>query len=330
MKSVLVIGLTVVGLLGCGEESGAQPPMGSDSDTDTDTDGDTDTDTDGDTDTDADTDTDIDADTDGDTDSGTGTGSDTSCEDLDSDWWCAEFDCNDSDSSINPGMDEDTDNGVDDDCDGETDELPPLEDWDMYLTVDNQFDVYFGTPTATTDAVVGGGTNWTLEYHYTAEDRLPTDYLYVATASDHLVAQGFIGTFTNVTLDLTTNTGDDVWEVFPAGAYEETNPYWPGSWPSSLMPTQDQVDTAIAFAQEYGYWYTPVSATGYDNDPLTDPETPYSTPWGVTYPNIPADAMWIWHESGAYYDCSLPSPLCGYNHDEFLVFRVAGAVEVVD
>ena len=49
-------------------------------------------------------------------------------------------------------------------------------------------------------------------------------------------------------------------------------------------------------------------------------DSPFTTPWGVVYPNIPSDAMWIWHESGAYYDCSLPSPLCGYDHDEFLVF----------
>jgi len=141
------------------------------------------------------------------------------------------------------------------------------------------------------------------------------------------VAQGFIGTFTNLTLEQTTNTGDDVWEVFPAGAYAETNPYWPGAWPSSLMPTQDQVDTAIAYAQANGLWVTPVGGAGFDNDPAT-PTAPYSSPWGTVYTNIPAEADWIWHESGADYSCSLPSPLCGYNHDEFLVFRVAGSFTV--
>src|SRR5690606_39060534 len=94
------------------------------------------------------------------------------------------------------------------------------------------------------------GTDWTLEYHYTAEGRELTDYTYVATASDHSGAQGFIGIFTNTTLDKTTVTGEGVWEVFAAGAHQETNPYWPSEWPASQLPTQAQVDVAIAFAQQ--------------------------------------------------------------------------------
>jgi hypothetical protein len=178
--------------------------------------------------------------------------------------------------------------------------------------------------------VVGGGGNWTVEFHFTAVDRQPTDYLYVATASDQLVAQGFIGTFTNVTLGKTTNTGDDVWQVFPAGHYPETNPFGTDPWPVSQMPTQAQVDTAIAYAQEHDLWVTPVGAAGYDNDPttLTDP---YSYPWvGTTYVNIPTDADWIWHQSETIYSGLRPSPLEGYNHDEFLVFRVAGAAELIE
>ena len=30
------------------------------------------------------------------------------------------------------------------------------ENWDIYMTVDNQFDVYFGTPTATVSSPGGG------------------------------------------------------------------------------------------------------------------------------------------------------------------------------
>jgi hypothetical protein len=313
-------------------DTDADTDTGTDSDTDTDTDTDTGSDTGSDTDTDTGTDTGSETDTDGDagTDTGSDTGSEVVCVDMDSDSWCLPFDCDDGDPTVHPEADEILDSGVDEDCDGEIDELPPLEDWDMYLTVDNQFDVYFGSPTATTGAVVGGGTDWPTEYHFTAVDRLPTDYLYVATASDHLVAQGFIGTFTNVTLGKTTNTGDDVWEVFPAGAYVETNPYGTDPWPASLMPTQAQVDTAIAFAEANDLWVTPVGAPGFDNDPST-PTDPYSNPWaGAAYVNIPPAADWIWHESGACYSGLRPSPLEGYNHDEFLVFRVAGAVPGIE
>jgi len=309
-----------------GLDGGTDTDADSDADTDADTDSDTDTDIDSDTDADTDSDTDSDADGDG----GSDTETDVECVDLDSDAWCLPFDCDDGDPGVHPEADEILDSGVDEDCDYEIDEEPPVEDWIMYLTVDNQFDVYFGTPWGTTDTVVGSGGDWPTEFPFAAVDRQPTDYLYVATSSDHLTAQGFIGTFTNVTLAKTTNTGDDVWQVFPAGAYAETNPYGVGLWPASLMPTQAQVDTAIAFAQENDLWVTPVGAAGYDNDPST-PTDPYSYPWvGTTYVNIPLEADWIWHQSATVFDGALPSPLEGYNHDEFLVFRVAGAAEIIE
>ncbi len=199
------------------------------------------------------------------------------------------------------------------------------EEWDMNGTVDNEFDIYFGTPT-TTNFVAGGGNDWTTEYFYQALGRLSTDYLYVATASDHNVLQGFIGTFTNTTTNATISTGNAAWEVFPAGAYAATNPFWPNPWPASQMPTQTQVDTAIAFAETNGLWVTPTGAPGYDND-LSTPIAPFTIEWGSTYPNVQSTASWIWYDSGN--DPGIPgfrpAPLNGFNHDEFLVFRIAGA-----
>ena len=200
------------------------------------------------------------------------------------------------------------------------------DDWDMYITVDNQYDIYFGTPT-TTNFFAGGDTTWTTVEYFQALGRLPTDYLYVATASDYSTAQGFIGTFTNTTTNATISTGDTVWEVFPAGAYSATNPYGPGLWPPSLMPTQTQVDTAIAYATANNLWVAPTANPGYDNDPST-PIAPYSWEWGWTFANIQPTASWIWYDSGndTYAGTFAPVPLIGFNHDEFLVFRVAGAV----
>ncbi len=201
------------------------------------------------------------------------------------------------------------------------------DNWNMYLTVDNQFDVYFGTNLTTTGSVVGSGNSWSTEYNFTATGQLPTDYLYVATASDHSAAQGFIGVFTNTTTSATVATGDAAWEVFPAGAFAATNPYYPNPWPASQMPTQAQVDTAIAYAETNGLWVNPVGASGYDNDPSTS-IAPYGIEWGITYPNMPKTAQWVWHDSGAGdppNTYSWPRPLYGHNHDEFLIFRVVGA-----
>jgi hypothetical protein len=44
------------------------------------------------------------------------------CQDRDQDWWCLPEDCDDSDSAINPGIEEQAANGLDDDCDDLTDE----------------------------------------------------------------------------------------------------------------------------------------------------------------------------------------------------------------
>ncbi len=238
----------------------------------------------------------------------------------------------DADTDTDTDADTDSDGDADSDADGDTD-TSTGEDWEMHLAVDDQFDVYFGTPIRTTGDRVGQGTDWTQEYFYTAKDRKSTDYLYVATASDLDGAQGFIGTFTNVTLGKTTTTSDDVWDVFAAGAHEATNPFWPDEWPASLLPTQEQVDTAIAYAQANKLWVTPTFDPAFDNDPNTDPTdgTGWThNPWWYDYPNIPDNALWIWFDSGTIPDGEIPGVFTGGNHDEFLVFRVPGAVAPIE
>jgi hypothetical protein len=96
--------------------------------------------------------------------------------------------------------------------------LAHADDWTMHMTCDNQFGLYFGSPTTTT-LFAGGGTNWQTTYTYTANNRPGSDYIYVSTSSDRSTAQGLIGDFTNTTLGRTTVTGDAVWQVFPAGRY---------------------------------------------------------------------------------------------------------------
>lgn len=198
------------------------------------------------------------------------------------------------------------------------------DNWDIHITVDNEFDVYYGTP-MTTNFVAGSGNNWGVEYNFTATGRPSTDYLYVATASDHSVAQGFIATFKNTTLNTKVSTGTTVWEVFPAGQYLQQIFGIGGSWPASQMPTQPQVDAAIAYATTNNLWVAPSTAPGYDNDPSTS-IAPYSFIWPTSLPNVEQSAQWIWYDSGRDPGMGffMPTPLSGFNHDEFLVFRVPG------
>ncbi|RMF83590.1 MAG: hypothetical protein D6744_04390, partial [Planctomycetota bacterium] len=135
--------------------------------------------------------------------------------------------------------------------------LAMADNWTIHMTVDNQYDVYFGGPTATS-LVVGGDTDWTTTETYNVTGAGATDYLYVSTASDHAVAQGFLGEFHNTTQNVTIRTGSGVWEVFPAGKYlQAIDASWPAVWPPSVMPTQIEVDQAIAFATANNLWETP-------------------------------------------------------------------------
>ncbi|MGB8657583.1 MAG: hypothetical protein WCE90_07325 [Candidatus Zixiibacteriota bacterium] len=210
--------------------------------------------------------------------------------------------------------------------------LAKADDWDIYLTIDNFGTVYFGTCTKTVGGPVGISNNWMVEDHFVALKQPSDRYLYVAAASDQVVAQGFVGKFKNVTLGWTVWTGDPAWQVFPACKYagipEITCP-----WPANLQPTQKQVDAAIAYASANNLWVTPTSAPGYDLDPLTL-TTPYSYVWGYNFPHIwqpsdrPNQAQWIWYESGLVPSNStghnFSTPFEGGNHQEFLVFRIAG------
>ncbi|MCC6428634.1 MAG: LamG domain-containing protein, partial [Phycisphaerales bacterium] len=183
----------------------------------------------------------------------------------------------------------------------------------MDLTVDNQFDAYFGTAMATT-FFAGTSANWKIPVKLTALNRAPTDFVYVATASDQSVAQGFLGTFTNTTTGKTFDTGDSAWEVFPAGAHLQALFNMNGPWPAGVMPTQAQVDAAIAYATGNGLWQATDGFPNWDNRVLGN-----ITIWGHLAA-VPATAKWIWHNTGS------ANPLRpGANHDEFLIFRIAGA-----
>ena len=198
------------------------------------------------------------------------------------------------------------------------------DDWTMDITVDNQYDIYFGDAYLTAPTFVGGDTNWMTTESWSITGVAPSAFLYVATASDYSTAQGFIGSFTNITTGNTFVTSDNPgtpWEVFPAGQYlaalnaiDATIPTT--VWPGSVQPTTSQVQTAVAYATANNLWIPPTSAPGYANgsSPL---------PWG-TRSGIPAAAEWIWHDTGTGTSTPYPAPFTGYNHDEFLVFRVPG------
>ncbi|MCC6285716.1 MAG: hypothetical protein IT439_10560 [Phycisphaerales bacterium] len=184
------------------------------------------------------------------------------------------------------------------------------DDWLIRMTVDNQYDLYFGTSMMTT-TTVGGDTYWPTMETYSVLGRAPTDYLYVTTASDRSVAQGFLGSFRNLTTSTTVLTGDVAWEVFRAGDYLMPIFGTPGPWPANLLPTVAQTDAAIAYATTNGLWTPAVSWPGYTNPGLG--------PWGA-FPLIDPTAQWVWAPAAGGGNPLTP----GADHGEFLIFRIVG------
>lgn len=195
------------------------------------------------------------------------------------------------------------------------------DDWTMHVTVDNAYDVYIGDAVSTDYYVGGDTTHWLTVETWAAPGRDPADYLYVACASDYSVQQGFLGEFVNTTTSQTILTGSPLWQVFPAGEYlSAIDPTWPDPWPANQLPSQSQVDAAISYATANNLWQSTSSAGSYNDS---------SGLWGAL-PLISPSAEWIWHDSGNDPGGgSTPPPFNGFNHDEFLVFRVPEPGSVV-
>jgi len=190
--------------------------------------------------------------------------------------------------------------------------LPALGDnWTIRMTVDNRYDAYLGTSTATT-SLVGSDANWPTMETYNVTGVNSTDFWYVTTSSDRSVAQGFLASFTNTTTAITINTGSVAWQVFRAGDHLLPIFGTPnGAWPTNLQPTVSQTDAAIAYATANNLWTATASSPGYTN--------PGAGPWGA-FPLISGSARWVWAP-----DSTGGNPLQpGANHGEFLIFRIEG------
>lgn len=190
-----------------------------------------------------------------------------------------------------------------------------LDTWQINMTVDNQYAAYVGTASSTVGSAVQVDSTWSTTESFNVSGMAASDYFYVATASDWGVAQGFLGEFRNVTQGYTFNTGSSYWEVLPAGAYlTSINSSWPSTWGYNQMPTQSEVDQALAWAASNSWaWVTPAEWTNWDNRVSGN-----VTIWGHRS-GIDPTAEWIWNNTGT------TNPFMpGANHDEFLIFRVKG------
>lgn len=175
------------------------------------------------------------------------------------------------------------------------------------ITIDNSYALFYGSLTAATN-FVGADFNWSTTETYNFN--LPSDqYLYVVTASDLSVAQGFLGQFENLDTGDKFYSSDPQWRVMATGLGSAA-PY-SGSATDLALLTQEILD-ANGGLNPSG---TPSSWVEPTVGPLNG-----AAPWGLR-PNIDSAARWVWYSGNGDLDPTTP----GFNHDEWLVFRIAVA-----
>ena len=208
---------------------------------------------------------------------------------------------------------------------------------DLTITADNAYGVYHGSLT-TVSAFHGWSENSLAGAIGVAENYVfnapSTEYIYIAGWSDDLVRNGMLLELHNLTTGATVLSGDPLWEVTATGINLDstieatlTNPLIPGDPPPTIGDLQTQVLIANAGTNPSNGW-TSISVSPFPNvlNP-TGPEgihTPY-----IDVPLVDDAAYWMWYDNGNDPNATLPNPpfypgtpFWGFDHDEYLIFRI--------
>ena len=182
--------------------------------------------------------------------------------------------------------------------------------FEVDITVDNSYALFTGTESAATN-FVGSDNSWHQAETYSFD--LPaSDFIYVVTRSDLAVAQGFLAQFTNLTTNERFYSNDSQWQVTATGRYNFA-PY--DNSASSFTELSQQLVLANQGNNPSGGWVA-----------TTAGEANGAAPWG-TVANIDAAARWSWYNSNG----SSNPTIGGFNHDEYLIFRISvGATEFTE
>lgn len=169
------------------------------------------------------------------------------------------------------------------------------------ITVDNSYALFYGTQTQAT-TFVGSNGDWpSVEtYNFNLDS---TQYLYVVTASDLSVAQGFLGQFENLDTGYKFYSNDPQWQVMATGLGSAA-PYSGSSADLALL--SQEIQDANGGGNPSGGWVGLTAGPSNGNGP-----------WG-TLAGIDTAASWVWYSSNGDPDPTSP----GFDHQEWLVFRI--------
>jgi hypothetical protein len=178
---------------------------------------------------------------------------------------------------------------------------------DVQVTADNAYAIYTGNDTVIYD-FHGTAENFFASeiaapetYNFTMNDG---DIIYIAAWSDDATAQGLLAEFNIDGTVLTTSNSQ--WEVMATGIDLDFADPAP-----TITELTTQVNLANSGSVPSGGWVN--TTLGGLND------TVWGTPGSVYVPSMASTLQWAWyHKPGAPGDTFSD----GYNHDEYLVFRL--------
>jgi len=131
-------------------------------------------------------------------------------------------------------------------------------------------------------------------------EAVPECFLYLVAWSDDRVKQGLIGTFTGA---FSVHTGDPRWRVLATGQ----------NLGNRQFPAEADINRHLSSASPSDWRRPFVGPTNENTSSIYNAN--------VKVNNIPDDANWVWHNSGK--NTRHPNnPFQGFNHDEFLIFRI--------
>ncbi len=174
-----------------------------------------------------------------------------------------------------------------------------------HFSCDNSYAIWWGDQNSVITKYAEE-TNTSASGIFSGEDLTPIpyvggSYLYIIAWSDDSAYQGLIGTFSGA---VSIHTGDPRWRVLPTNKNKGNNEF----------PSQSEINASIAAAAAPD-WKMPF--VGAPNG---------GAPWNTSVGEISTDAKWVWHDSGRDNRTKYPNspyvPFAGYNHDEFLIFRI--------
>jgi len=182
-----------------------------------------------------------------------------------------------------------------------------------HFSCDNCYAVYVGNQNGVITKLLPTGSangvyNTAASQIFNGEDLNPFtantgDWLYIIAWSDDSAYQGLIGEFTGTQKIF---TGDSAWQVYPTDK----------NYGNSQAPDQNEINSFIALANNTNGWVLPTSGpTNANSDAIFQSGNP-----NLKVDNVDNNANWVWYDSGN--DGSSGSPFSGFNHNEFLIFRI--------